>query len=152
MCTRTWLTWLAVACVTHCNVNKETNIKIYVLYICVCVCVYLYAPWCRVLLEKLTGLQLVKKFPAFYGTRRFITALTSHVSIYAYIILKPVKPVTCVFLHRHVVVLNSCIHLGDHCTVDVTQNMSLAYTWDNIIRGRTYHCHNVLRIISYEIQ
>jgi len=33
--------------------------------------------WCRVLLEKLTGLQLVKKFPVFYGTRRFITALTS---------------------------------------------------------------------------
>ena len=38
---------------------------------------YLLAPWYRVLLEKLTGLQLVKKFPAFYGTRRFITALTS---------------------------------------------------------------------------
>ena len=38
---------------------------------------YLLTPWCRVLLEKLTGLQLVKKFPAFYGTRRFITALTS---------------------------------------------------------------------------
>ena len=33
-------------------------------------------PWCRVLLEKLTDLQLVKKFPAFYGTRRFITAFT----------------------------------------------------------------------------
>jgi hypothetical protein len=30
----------------------------------------------RVLLEKLTGPQLVKKFPAFYGTRRFITAFT----------------------------------------------------------------------------
>jgi len=28
-------------------------------------------------LEKLTGSQLVKKFPAFYGTRRFITAFTS---------------------------------------------------------------------------
>jgi hypothetical protein len=26
-------------------------------------------PWSRVLLEKLTGLQLVRKFPAFYGTR-----------------------------------------------------------------------------------
>ena len=26
---------------------------------------------------QLTGLQLVKKFPAFHGTRRFITALTS---------------------------------------------------------------------------
>ena len=38
---------------------------------------YLLTPWCRVLLTKLTGLQLVKKFPAFHGTRRFITALTS---------------------------------------------------------------------------
>jgi hypothetical protein len=28
----------------------------------------LLTPWCRVLLEKLTGLQLVKKFPAFHGT------------------------------------------------------------------------------------
>jgi len=43
---------------------------------------YIITPWCRVL-EKLTGLQLVKKFPAFHGTRRFITALTSvrHLSI-----------------------------------------------------------------------
>jgi len=36
----------------------------------------LLTTWSRVLLEKLTGLQLVKKFPAFYGTRRFITAFT----------------------------------------------------------------------------
>ena len=44
---------------------------------------YLLTPWRRVRLEKLTGLQLVKKFPAFHGTRRFITALTSvrHLSI-----------------------------------------------------------------------
>ena len=44
---------------------------------------YLLTPRCRVLLEKLTGLQLVKKFPAFHGTRRFITALTSvrHLSL-----------------------------------------------------------------------
>jgi len=28
---------------------------------------YLLTPWCRVL-EKLTGLQLVKKFPTFHGT------------------------------------------------------------------------------------
>ena len=43
---------------------------------------YLLTPSCRVL-EKLTGLQLVKKFPAFHGTRRFITALTSvcHLSL-----------------------------------------------------------------------
>jgi hypothetical protein len=41
---------------------------------------YLLTPWSRVLLEKLTGLQLVKKFPAFYGTRMFITAFTSAVT------------------------------------------------------------------------
>ena len=43
----------------------------------------LLTPWNRVLLEKLTGPQLVKKLPAFYGTRRFITALTSahHLSL-----------------------------------------------------------------------
>ena len=29
---------------------------------------YLLTPWNRVLLEKLTGFQVVKKFPAFYGT------------------------------------------------------------------------------------
>jgi hypothetical protein len=34
-------------------------------------------PWSRVFLEKLTGFQLVKKFPTFYGTRRFITTFTS---------------------------------------------------------------------------
>ena len=40
-------------------------------------------PWSRVLLEKLTGVQLVKKFPSFYGTRRFITSFTSarHLSL-----------------------------------------------------------------------
>ena len=37
---------------------------------------YLLTPWSRVLLEKPIGSQLVKKFPAFYGTRRFITAFT----------------------------------------------------------------------------
>jgi len=44
---------------------------------------YLLTPSSRVLLEKLTGLQLVKKFPAIYGTRRFITALASarHLSL-----------------------------------------------------------------------
>jgi len=38
---------------------------------------YLLIPWSRVLLEKLTSFQLVKKFPAFYGTQRFITTVTS---------------------------------------------------------------------------
>ena len=38
---------------------------------------YLLTPWSKVLLEKLTGLQLFKQFPIFYGIRRFITAFTS---------------------------------------------------------------------------
>jgi len=44
---------------------------------------YLLTLWNRVLLEKLTGFQLVKKFPAFHRTRRFITAFTSarHLSL-----------------------------------------------------------------------
>ena len=33
---------------------------------------YLLTPWCRVLLEKLTGLQLVKKFPSFVFVFLFI--------------------------------------------------------------------------------
>ena len=36
----------------------------------------------RVLLEKLTSPQLVKKFPAFYETRRFITAFTSALHLF----------------------------------------------------------------------
>ena len=46
-------------------------------------CSYILTPWSRVLLEKLTVFQPVKKFPAFYGTRRFITSFTSarHLSL-----------------------------------------------------------------------
>ena len=41
-----------------------------------------FTPWSRVV-ENLSGSQLVKKYPAFYGTRRFITAFTSarHLSL-----------------------------------------------------------------------
>jgi hypothetical protein len=44
---------------------------------------YLLTTWNRYLLEKLTGLQLVKKFPAFFGPRMFITARKSgsHLSL-----------------------------------------------------------------------
>ena len=44
---------------------------------------YSLTPRSRVLLKKLTGPQLVKEFPEFYVTRRFITAFTSarHLSL-----------------------------------------------------------------------
>jgi len=40
-------------------------------------CSYLLIPRRKVLLEKLTGFQIVKKIPALYGTQRFITVFTS---------------------------------------------------------------------------
>jgi len=37
---------------------------------------YLLTPWSRVLFEKLTSFQPVKKFPTFYGTQRFKGSIT----------------------------------------------------------------------------
>ena len=73
---------------------------------------YLLTPRCRVLLEKLTGLQLVKKFPAFHGTRRFITALTSvrHLS------LCWASPIQSIYPHptswRSILILSTHLRLG----------------------------------------
>ena len=64
-------------------------------YILTYLLTYLLTPWCRVLLEKLTGLQLVKKFPAFHGTRRFITALTS----VRYLSLSWASPIQSIYTH-----------------------------------------------------
>ena len=73
---------------------------------------YLLTPWRRVLLEKLTGLQPVKKFPAFHGTRRFITALTSvrHLS------LSWASPIQSIYPHptswRSILILSTHLRLG----------------------------------------
>ena len=75
---------------------------------------YLLTPRCRVLLEKLTGLQLVKKFPAFHGTPRFITALTSvrHLS------LSWASPIQSIYPHptswRSILILSTHLRLGLH--------------------------------------
>jgi len=77
-----------------------------------CITIYLLTPWCRVLLEKLTGLQLLKKFPAFHGTRRFITALTSvcHLS------LSWASPIQSIYPHptswRSILILSTHLYLG----------------------------------------
>ena len=73
---------------------------------------YLLTPWRRVLLEKLTGLQLVKKFPAFHGARRFITAFTSvcHLS------LSWASPIQSIYPHptpwRSILILSTHLCLG----------------------------------------
>ena len=67
----------------------------------------LLTPRCRVLLEK-----LVKKFPAFHGTRRFITALTSvrHLS------LSWASPIQSIYPHptswRYILILPTHLRLG----------------------------------------
>jgi len=64
---------------------------------------YLLFPWSRVILENLTGSQLVKKFPVFYGTRRFITAFTRarHLSLS--------RPLTLYILYLYNICLQSCV-------------------------------------------
>ena len=47
------------------------------LYIFPDIATHSLTPCSRIFLEKLTGSQLVMKFPAIYGTRRFITTFTS---------------------------------------------------------------------------
>ena len=74
-------------------------------------CYYILTSRCRVLLEKLTGLQLVKKFPAFHGIRRFITALTSvrHLS------LSWASPIQSIYPHptswRYILILSTHLRL-----------------------------------------
>jgi len=72
----------------------------------------LLTPCCRVFPEQLTVLQLVMKFPAFHGTRRFITALTSvrHMS------LSWASPIQSIYPHptswRSILILSSHLRLG----------------------------------------
>ena len=73
---------------------------------------YLLTPWRRVLLEKLTGLQLVKKFPTFHGTRKFITALT----IVRQLSLSWAGPIQSIYPHptswRSILILSTHLRLG----------------------------------------
>ena len=74
--------------------------------------VYLLTPCCRVLLEKLTGLQLIQKFSAFHGTRRFITALTS----VRQLSLSWASPIQSIYTHptswRSILILSAHPRLG----------------------------------------
>jgi len=64
------------------------------------------------LLEKLTGLQLVKKFPAFHGTRKFITALTSVRHLH----LSWTSPIQSIYPHptcwKSILILSTHLRLG----------------------------------------
>jgi hypothetical protein len=83
---------------------------------------YLLTPCSMVLLEKLTGLQLIKNFPSFYGTRKFITAFTSsrHLSLSCASSIQSTPPhPTC---WRSILILSS--HL---CLVSLQWSLSLRF-------------------------
>ena len=73
---------------------------------------YLLTPCSRVLLKKLTSSQLVKKFPAFYGTPRFITAFTSarHLSLSWASLIQSIPPHPNFW--RSILMLSSHLRLG----------------------------------------
>jgi len=112
---------------------------------------YLLTPWCRVLLEKLTGLQLVKKFPAFHRTRRFSTALTSvrHLS------LSWTSPIQSIYPHR--TSCRSILILSTHLCLGLPSGLLLSgfptktlYTFTHTRHmpspshsSRFYHPHNI---------
>jgi len=102
-----------IRCLTaNCNII-ETVIVI--------VLTYLFTPWSRVLLEKLTSSQLVKKFSTFYGTRKFITVFTSarHLSLYSASPIQSITPhptswrlILMLFSHLHLVLPSDLFPAG----------------------------------------
>jgi hypothetical protein len=84
--------WLTDS-LTHCLTNQPT-------------------PWRSVLLEKLPVGQLLKNFPAFYGTQRFISVVTRalhwSLSWSTWIQSIPLNPISL----RFILILLSHLHLG----------------------------------------
>ena len=73
---------------------------------------YLLTPCSTVLLVKLTGLQIAKKSPTFYGTRRFITVFTSarHLSLSCASSIQSIAPHPNSW--RSILILSSHLQLG----------------------------------------
>jgi len=104
-----WLLY-ALVLMSPLNSNRYDDFHIHTDYV-ILYGSYLLTPWCRVLPEQLTGLQLVKKFLTFHRTRRFITALTSvrHLS------LSWASPIQSIYPHptswRSVLILSTHLRL-----------------------------------------
>ena len=87
------------------GINGDINVNILLI-------TYLLTPWSRALLEKLTGFAASQEIPHIFGTRRFITILTSarHLSLsWANSIQSSQPPPTS---WRSILILFSHLHLG----------------------------------------
>jgi len=102
----------------NCNITKHRP-KVYMFYMKQLILkplalniTYLLTLWCRVLLEQLTGLQLVKKLTAFHRTQRFITALTS----VRHLFLSWTSPIQSIYPHptswRSILILSTHLRLS----------------------------------------
>ena len=89
------------------SVENESEI-VYLTYLLI----YALTLCSTVLLDKLTGLQPVKKFPAFYVTRKFITTFTSsrHLSLSWASSIQSIPPHPTSW--RSILILSSHVRLG----------------------------------------
>ena len=98
-----------------------------------CVSSTAHTPYSRLILEKLTVSQLVKKFPAFYGNRKFITAFK--------------EPATCPYPEPHksspsplsdsgrfILILPSHLRLGLRNVVSFSQDSQPNVSAETVIK------------------
>jgi hypothetical protein len=80
---------------------------------------FVLTPWSRVLMEKPRVIHLLKNFPAFYGTRSFITVFTriSHWSLYWLRWIHSVPP--------HLISLRSILMFFSSLRLDIPTVLSL---------------------------
>ena len=94
-------------------------------------------------LEKLAGSQLAKKFPAFFGTRMFISAITSarHLSLSWASPIQSITPYHTSFIS--ILISFSHLLLGLPCTRVSPPSYTMPSPFHS---SRFYHTQNILRI------
>jgi hypothetical protein len=81
---------------------------------------YILTPWSRVLFEKVTVSQLVKKFPTSNGTRRLIIAFTRIRYLCLSKISLQIRGTCLCFVTIPVFMARSCQHLTQHPSRRIT--------------------------------